>query len=281
VVGFVRGRSRVKRVGHAGTLDPMATGVLPLCLGQATRVVEYLVDATKTYVADVTLGVTTNTYDAEGEVIATADASSVTQAQIEASLPAFRGVFEQVPPAFSALKRNGVPLYKLARAGEEVTVEPRETRVDRLEVLSYEPPLLRLEIECAKGFYVRSLAHDLGRALGVGAMLSGLVRTRVGSFTLGQATDIEALKSALAEGTWRDLLLAPDEVLLDWHAAVLGETNEQRLRHGQAALFDCAVAGVERSRAYTSGGIFLAVLQRVDEQRWQPEKVFDLEPMSD
>jgi tRNA pseudouridine55 synthase len=109
-VGFVRGRSRVKRVGHAGTLDPLATGVLPVCIGQATRVVEYLVDATKTYVADVTLGVVTDTYDAEGEVVASADASGVTREAIDGALEAFRGGFEQVPPAYSDIKRNGVPL---------------------------------------------------------------------------------------------------------------------------------------------------------------------------
>lgn len=258
----------------------MATGVLPLCLGQATRVVEYLVDATKTYVAEVTLGVTTNTYDAEGEVTSTADQTGISIEQIDRALESFRGVFQQVPPAFSALKRNGVPLYKLARAGEDVVVEPRETRVDRLDVLSYAAPLLRLEIECAKGFYVRSLAHDLGAALGVGGMLSGLVRTRVGNFELSGAVSMEKLTSALADGSWRELLLAPDEVLLDWHAAVLGEANVLRLRRGQPAVFDCEAADVERSRAYTREGVFLAVMQRVGVQTWQPEKVFDLEPAS-
>ena len=276
----MRGRSRVKRVGHAGTLDPMATGVLPLCLGQATRVVEYLVDATKTYVAEVTLGVTTDTYDAEGEVVSMSDPSPITLGLIENVLGRFRGSFEQAPPAYSALKRNGVPLYKLARAGQALTVEPRQTRVDRLDLLSYEPPLLRLEIECAKGFYVRSLAHDLGAVLGVGGMLSGLVRTRVGNFALATAVTIEDVTRRLADESWQDLLLAPDEVLLDWHAAVLGDANERRLRTGQAAVFDCASAGVERARAYTHEGVFLAVLERAGEHAWRPQKVFDLGPPS-
>jgi tRNA pseudouridine55 synthase len=275
-VGFVRGRSHVKRVGHAGTLDPLATGVLPVCIGQATRVVEYLVDATKTYVADVTLGVVTDTYDAEGEVVASADASGVTREAIECALAAFRGGFEQVPPAFSAIKRNGVPLYKLARRGEDVVLQPRSVRVDRLDLLAWQPPLLRLEIDCAKGFYVRSLAHDLGAVLGVGGMLSGLVRTRVGAFDIDKAVGLEALTAALADGAWTELLLPPDEVLIDWQAAIVGAENERRLRSGRTAVFEPAPGAGERGRAYTLDGTFLAVLERLDSTSWRPQKVFDL-----
>ena len=271
----MRHRSGVRRVGHAGTLDPAATGVLVLCLGQATRLIEYLMDATKAYVAEVTLGVSTNTYDADGEVTATNDASRIRRAAIEAALALFRGDFEQAPPPFSALKRDGVPLYKLARRGEAVTPAPRPVRVDRLDITSYKPPIVRLEIECSKGFYVRSLAHDLGARLHVGGMLSGLVRTRVGPFSLAQAVGIDTLRAELASGEWTQRLIAPDEILLGWQAAIVGEANERRLRTGQPATFDAPAAGAaDRCRAYTSAGDFLAVLRRGDTATWRSEKVF-------
>ena len=194
VVAFVRKQTGVRRVGHAGTLDPAATGVLPVCLGQATRVVEYLVDATKTYVATVRLGRVTDTYDADGAVQSEADASGVSREAVEAALDRFRGLIEQRPPPFSALKRDGVPLYKLARAGQAAEAAPRRVTIYRLDITKYEPPLLSLEIECGKGTYVRSLAHDLGASLGVGGSLASLVRTRVGPFALADAIDIEALR---------------------------------------------------------------------------------------
>jgi tRNA pseudouridine55 synthase len=279
----VRRRSGVKRVGHAGTLDPMATGVLPLCLGQATRVIEYLVDATKTYVAEVTLGIETNTYDADGEVIARHDASQITRDAIEAALGPFRGEFVQTAPAFSAIKREGVPLYKLARRGDAVEPPKRRVRADRLDVKSVRPELVEgqatvvvvLEIDCSKGFYVRSLAHDLGATLGVGGMLSGLVRTRVGSFRIADAVDIETLRAELEDGSWTERLFAADEVILDWQAAIMGASNEKRLRNGQQAQFEAlANARSDRCRAYTLGGDFLAVLHRDGEGAWRPEKVF-------
>jgi tRNA pseudouridine55 synthase len=271
----VRKRTGVKRVGHAGTLDPAATGVLPLALGQATRLIEYLVDATKTYVAEVTLGITTDTYDAEGQILRTADASGVRREDVDAALEPFRGWIEQIPPAFSALKRNGVPLYKLARRGEVVEVAPRRVRVDRLELVDFVPPVLKLEIDCSKGFYVRSLAHDLGEALGVDGILSGLVRARVGEFRIDGAVSLDNLLPELESGAWRERLIAPDEILLDWHAAILAGAQALKLSNGQLiALRSEAEPAVERCRAYTEDGAFLAVLQRVDALTWRPSKVF-------
>jgi tRNA pseudouridine55 synthase len=272
-VAFIRRGTRIKRVGHAGTLDPAATGVLPILMGQATRLAEYLVDTTKTYVATVELGVETNTYDRDGDVLAQNDMSHVTLAEIEAAVAAFRGEFLQIPPAFSAIKRNGVPLYKLARQGQDVRPEPRQVRVERLDISSYETPFLRLEIDCAKGFYVRSLAHDIGGALGVGATLAGLVRSRVGPFRVEESVDIETLRSDMASGAWQERLYAPDEVLLTWRAAILALDNQQRLQHGRSVLIESA-SSVERCRAYSSGGDFLAVMRRESSQSWRPEKVF-------
>jgi len=273
VVAFIRRGTKIKRVGHAGTLDPAATGVLPILLGQATRLAEYLVDATKTYLATVQLGLETDTYDLDGEVVLRVDPSAVTLAAIEAVVPAFQGEFEQTPPAFSAIKRNGVPLYKLARAGEKVTLQPRRVKVERLDITSYEPPFLKLEIDCAKGFYVRSLAHDIGAVLGVGGTLAGLVRSRVGAFRVEDALNIETLRNEIASGAWRERLYAPDEVLLGWQAAVLAEPNCSRLVHGRTVLFETTNATDQRCRAYSADGDFLAVLRRESSAAWRPEKV--------
>jgi tRNA pseudouridine55 synthase len=260
-------------VGHAGTLDPAATGVLPVLLGQATRLSEYLVDATKTYAATVELGVETNTYDREGEVRSTADASQVTRADVEAVLSAFRGEIMQLPPAFSAIKRAGVPLYKLARAGRDVTVEARRVRVDRLDITSWQPPFLQLEIDCSKGFYVRSLAHDIGSALGVSGTLAGLERTRVGTFRVEDAVGLEALRSEISEGSWQDHLYAPDEVLLGWQAAILAPADQRRLSNGQTVVMLTSESAGE-CRAYGAEGDFVGVLRRETESSWRPVKVF-------
>ncbi len=277
VVGFVRRRSRIKKVGHTGTLDPAATGVLPLCLGQATRLSQYLVDAGKTYLATIELGVETTTYDSEGDIVSRAEMASISEADIENALKPFIGEIEQKPPAYSAIKRQGVPLYKLARRGENVDVPARLVQVDELVVLDYTPPILRLEIDCGKGFYVRSLAHDLGQQLGIGGMLSGLVRTRVGRFRVEEAVQIETLESELESGDWRERLYAPDEVLLDWQALLVGQSNEARLRKGQTALVveDKLSDDAGLCRAYGREGALVAILRRVGVGEWQPDKVFD------
>lgn len=273
VVGFVRGRCGERHVGHAGTLDPAATGVLPLCLGRATRMVEYLVDATKTYVADVELGVVTDTYDADGRVLGRTDAAGVERSRVAEALQAFVGEIEQRPPPYSAIKRAGVPLYRLARAGAAVETQPRRVLVQRIALLDYAPPRLRLEVECGKGTYIRSLAHDLGAALGVGGSLAGLVRTRVGTFRLADAVDIDTLRVELEDGSWRQRLWAPDEVLLAWDAAILDADSSRRLSHGGALTLDAAANAGARCRAYSGDGDFLATLRYAD-GAWRPDKVF-------
>jgi len=273
----VRGRSGVRRVGHAGTLDPAAEGVLPVCLGQGTRIIEYLMDARKTYVATVRLGVVTDTYDAEGQVLAETPAEHVSREAVEQALTSFRGEIEQAPPPFSAIKRDGVPLYRYARAGLPVDVAPRQVTVYRLELTSFRAPLVSLEIECGKGTYVRSLAHDIGALLGVGGRLEALTRTRVGPFRIGDAVSIDTLRVEFESGDWRQRLLAIDEVLLEWPAAIVGQESATRLRRGQSAPLELLPAWSarppQRCRAYGNEGDFLAVL-RDDGGRWRPEKVF-------
>jgi tRNA pseudouridine55 synthase len=275
VVGFVRRHSGVKRVGHTGTLDPMATGVLVLLLGHATRLSDYLMVQSKRYLATVELGIETDTYDREGRVVSEQDASCVTRSQIDARLSAFVGTYEQVPPLYSAIKRNGQALYKAARRGE--AMEPpasRQVTVQSIEVVSYEPPFLTLDIECGKGFYVRSLAHDLGAVLGVSGTLSVLRRLRVGTFHIEDSVQLETLRGELADGTWQERLWAPDDVLLDWRAAVLGPGNTRRLINGlEPRIGIQPQTPGEPARAYTSDGDFVGVL-RNDGLTWLPEKVF-------
>ncbi|MBI3977929.1 MAG: tRNA pseudouridine(55) synthase TruB [Chloroflexi bacterium] len=271
VVGRVRRIAGQRRVGHAGTLDPMATGVLVVCLGQATRVVPYLTDQPKAYQADVTFGVETDTYDAEGQVTGRHDADSLTADRVEQALAGFRGVVEQVPPMYSALKRGGQRLYALARAGVEVDRAPRRVVVHELRLVEWHPPVATLEIRCSKGTYVRSLAHDLGERLGVGAMLSRLVRTASGPFRIAEARTMEAVEAAYRQGWWPEVLAAPDEGLLSWPAMVVGSHTERRLRTGQP--IRAASAAADRCRVYSIGGKLVALL-RGQGPTWRPETVF-------
>ncbi len=281
VVAIARRLTKQRRIGHAGTLDPAADGVLPLCLGQATRLVEYLSESGKAYRATIRFGVVTDTYDREGAIIREAPVA-LTEAQIAAALPAFLGEQMQKPPIYSAIKRDGKPLYALARAGQEVAVEARPVRIDALRIVAWDSPDLTLDVECGKGTYIRSLAYDLGEALGPGAHLAALTRTRSGPFTLAMSVTLEALEAALADGSWRKYLYAPDEALLDWRAAILAPASEALLRNGQLLRFaDTANATRESAllRAYSTDGRFLGILRWRDEaQGWQPHKVLTITP---
>ncbi len=306
VVARVRRLARLKRVGHAGTLDPAAVGVLPVCLGQATRLVEYLSATGKEYRATITFGVATTTYDAEGEVVATMPLPpDLDEAAIAAILPRFQGVIMQVPPLYSALKRDGQRLYDLARAGAQIEIAPRPVRIDALTIIAWQPPTLVLDVACGKGTYIRSLAHDLGAAFGCGAHLAALIRMRVGPFTRAHSITLDDLAAAFADDTWRDHLYAPDEAVLDLPAVILGPANEQRVRNGQAVspphlgdhmedqadnkgdqgdhkgtpLQTSGDGGRENVRAYTADGRFLAILAAHGPGQWQPEKVFDVTPV--
>jgi len=166
IVAIVKRLSGERRVGHAGTLDPTATGVLPICLGQATRITEFLVDATKAYQAQIELGVTTDTYDASGKITQKRDPSEISQSQLESALTSFRGLIQQTPPMYSAVKYQGKRLYELARAGIKVDRESRPAKIYHLELIDWQPPSVTLEVVCGKGTYIRSLAHDLGQILG-------------------------------------------------------------------------------------------------------------------
>lgn len=198
VVRQVRTLLKVKKVGHTGTLDPMATGVLPICLGEATKVAGFVTEGDKAYEATVHLGVETDTQDAEGKVVAEAPVPPLTAALVENALASFRGTFDQVPPMYSAVKVAGKRLYELARAGEEVERASRQVTVYELTLRDFSATRLRLSVRCSKGFFVRTLAYDIGRALGCGAHLTALRRTASGPFVLAQALPLAELP-ALAQ----------------------------------------------------------------------------------
>jgi len=191
VVAKIRNKFKVKKVGHTGTLDPMATGVLVLCLGKATKLAQKITDTDEEYIAEITFGATSNTDDAEGEIIKSQDPNSKNKKEIQSSLTEFNGQIMQVPPNFSAKKIKGQRAYKLAREGKEVKLEPREVTVNEIEILDYKWPVLSLRIECGKGTYIRSIARDMGQALGVGGYLSALQRTKVGQYTIDKSVSIE------------------------------------------------------------------------------------------
>lgn len=266
VVRKVKRVTGVKKVGHCGTLDPIATGVLPVCMGVATRFAETVLLGNKAYRLTVRLGTATDTYDSTGSITREADASAVTETQTRAILPQFSGLISQAPPAFSAIKRGGKPLYQLARAGEEVITEPRHVEVFKLELTSWAPPEVALDIECGHGFYARSLANDIGVALGSAAHLSGLVRTKAGRFELKDACDMEDLEKMAAEGRWRELVLPLDFTLQHLRAAVLDPLKQEMVWNGQSlpsgALGEKPgdFARGAQVRAYSQEGDLIAVL---------------------
>jgi tRNA pseudouridine55 synthase len=277
VVAIVRKTLKQKRVGHAGTLDPAAGGVLPVCVGQATRVAEYLSESGKAYQADVIFGIVTDTYDAEGEVVRSADATNLTLSQIQAALPHFLGRQMQNPPRYSAIKIAGQPAYKYARKGEEVKLEPRPIEITRLTILTWESPRLTLAVECSKGTYIRSLAYDLGELLGCGAHLGALVRTRSGPFLLLESVTLEQLAQAAALGTVQQYLYPADLALQQYPALALDAETTERVRHGNP--FSYAMPEEEQghtlARVNDYNGLFIAIAQWDAEQEvWQPKKVF-------
>lgn len=231
----IRWLLNAEKAGHTGSLDPLATGVLPLCFGEATKFSQYLLDADKGYETLMHLGVTTATGDAEGEVLERRDVS-VDRDALEAVLSRFRGEISQIPPMYSALKRDGQPLYKLARAGEVVEREPRSVTIGRLDLLSFEPPFARLSVACSKGTYIRTLVEDIGQALGAGAHVAELRRTQAGPFSLDQAISLESLEQAHAEGGSEALdrfLLPADSGLEHWPLLQLSEHSSYYWLHGQ------------------------------------------------
>ena len=274
----IKRASGIKRVGHGGTLDPMATGVIPICVGRATRLMEYLLDSSKEYVGDIRLGITTDTYDADGEITSQCDPSSITRERVEDVLKGFLGQIEQVPPMYSALKRQGKRLYELARQGIEVEREPRPMTVHRIRLSDWNPPVATVHIECGRGFYMRSLAHDVGDLLGCGGHLQSLTRLRTGRFHITGAVSIDAAQQSFEDGSWPDLLHSPDSVLGDMRAIIVGRHTQNLIQNGRPVLSaqpGRALQHDEHCRAYSVDGRFLAIMRFDSSNKsWRPDKVF-------
>ena len=268
VVARLRSILHEKRIGHAGTLDPMATGVLPIFVGRATRAVEFAADREKEYVAGLRLGTVTDTQDITGRVLESGPAGA-TRADLEGALAQFRGEIRQIPPMYSAIKRNGKKLYELARKGQEVEREPRPVTIYELELMEQisETDYI-LRVLCSKGTYIRTLCHDIGQALGCGGTLFSLRRTRAAGFSLAQAVTLEQAAGAEEPAS----LLLPVDAYFDRYPALTLSDGEQerRVRNGNAVPMD-GMDGVYR--VYGPGGAFLA-LSRLEKGRLTTIKSF-------
>jgi tRNA pseudouridine55 synthase len=268
VVNQVRRLSGIRRVGHAGTLDPLATGVILLCVGRATRLAEYLIGQSKSYVATIRLGQVTDTYDAEGEIIAETPVHA-SLADITQTLSHFHGRIQQKAPSYSAIKRGGQPLYKLARQGEVVEPPVREIHIYDLQLLTWDDPFLQLELACSSGTYVRSLAHDLGQELGCGGHITALRRTSVGDFSLDHSIPLDELRN----GEWTRHLLPSDSAVQHLPRMELSHEEAQRVQVGQRLERRDDHPDAPLVRVYEPGGQFLGLV-RTRENSWQPHKVF-------
>lgn len=257
VVSKLRGVLHEKRVGHGGTLDPMATGVLPVFAGRATRAVEFFEHAEKAYEATLLLGTTTDTQDTTGTVLETRPVT-VDEAAVRALLPRFTGVQQQLPPMYSAVKIGGKKLYELARAGKEIEREPREITVFSIELLHFENNSARLRIHCSKGTYIRTLCHDIGQALGCGGCMAALRRVQAGAYRLADAVTLDEI---LAHPEPQTLLKSVDSLFSAYPRLTLTPAQEKCCRNGAA--FTCKWSA-GRCRVYSPSGEFLALCEVAD-----------------
>lgn len=269
VVGKLRGILREKRIGHSGTLDPMATGLLVVFIGRATRAVEFAEADEKEYLAGLRLGVETDTQDLTGRMLCTCD-KSVSREDLEAVLPRFRGEIEQIPPMYSAIKVNGKKLYEIARKGGEVERKSRRVTISKLELLGMENGTYELSVVCSKGTYIRTLCHDIGRALGVGGAMSALRRTRAGAFSVENAVTLEQVQRLADSGTAEELLLPVDTLFSEYGAIKAAARETARIKNG--GVFSAPVPD-GTYRVYAEDGEFLA-LSRVTQGNCKTIKSF-------
>jgi tRNA pseudouridine55 synthase len=272
VVNVVQRLMKPTKVGHAGTLDPLATGVLVVAVGPATRLIDYVHRMAKAYHATFLLGRTSDTEDIEGEVVELVGAPLPSRDQICAVLPQFIGTIQQRPPDYSAVKVRGQRAYKLARRGQNVELAPRPVEVFAIEVIRYEFPELEVIVHCGSGTYVRTLGRDIARALGTDAVMSGLRRTAIGSFRAESAVPIEGLDADVL----RQSLLSPILALGDIPRAIITSEDQARLAFGQAIRPDGPITGDELA-AVSSAGDLVAVLRRTD-AGWSPAINFSVSP---
>jgi tRNA pseudouridine55 synthase len=259
-----------KRIGHSGTLDPMATGVLPVFVGRATRAVEFMESADKEYLAGIRLGVSTDTQDTSGRIIKECH-QDINKEELEAVLPRFRGEISQLPPMYSAIKVGGKKLYELARKGIELEREKRTVFIDKLEIVGSESGDFRLSVVCSKGTYIRTLCNDIGDALGCGGAMSTLRRTRAGAFTINDAVTIQAVEDAAAESKASELLRPIDNLFAEYPAMALNLAQEKICRNGGGFKVSGVAAG--KYRAYGENE-FLALAEVSENSEFATIKSF-------
>jgi tRNA pseudouridine55 synthase len=272
IVQIIRRGTGIRRAGHTGTLDPRASGVLVVLLGPAVRLSEYVSASDKRYQAVIQLGTTTDTYDADGQVL-TNNPVNITEEQFVAALQSFIGEIEQVPPPYSAVKVKGRKAYEAAREGEELDLQPRKIRVYSLELLEWAPPEAVIDVYCSSGTYIRSLANDLGKMLGCGAHLVGLRRTKSGRFTLRDAVPLRKLKEAFEQGNWYQYVIPAAEALSDWPSVELTSEQVDAVRHGHRIPGKAGIG--KMARGISEQGELIALLEfDPATSEWQPKKVF-------
>ena len=281
VVAKTRGITRQRRIGHTGTLDPMATGVLVLCLGQATRLVEYMTRHDKRYNGEITLGVTTDTDDAEGAGLTRATVPTLTELDLRRLETAFTGEMLQRPPAYSAIKVGGKRAYAIARAGEVVELRSRPVTIHELRLTWLAADRLGIQIHCGPGTYVRSIARDIGEVVGCGGHLATLRRVAVGDVTLRDATTLEALPKAVTDGSLGNLLLQPDEGVADMQAVIVRASQATLLRRGAVVLSaDPAFEPTLVTRIYDASGAFAGIGSVLESGQIRALKLLNLEKES-
>lgn len=273
VVQIIRRGTGIRRAGHTGTLDPRASGVLVILVGPAVRLSEYVSASDKRYQATIRLGTSTDTYDSEGSITGSASVEEISLDQFDEILHQFIGEINQIPPPYSAVKVKGRKAYEMARKGEEVTLEPRTINVYSLELLEWDPPEAVVDVFCSSGTYVRSLANDLGLALGCGAHLIGLRRTKSGRFTLRDAVPLRRLQESFQAGDWYKYLIPAAEALSDWPLVELTPDEVELVRHGHR--IPAADGSNGWARAVSQQGDLVALVEfDVETTEWQPRKVF-------
>jgi tRNA pseudouridine55 synthase len=272
IVAIIRRGTQIRKVGHTGTLDPYASGVLIILLGSVTRLAEYLLELDKEYLATVRFGAATSTYDAAGVITATRP-FYIREESLLAKLETFVGERMQVPPAYSALKVNGRKAYEMARKGEEVELEARKVTIHTLDLIRWESPNAIIRVRCSRGTYIRALARDIGEAMNTHAHLVSLRRTRLGPFAVEHATTLEEIKHRFLDGTWEKAAMPSSAVLEGWQTVTLSPEQETKIRNGIVVSAPADATG--RARAINGERELVAVLEADPAAGvWQPRKVF-------
>lgn len=264
VVACLRKITGQKKIGHTGTLDPDAEGVLPVCLGRATKLCDMLTDRDKTYETVLLLGKTTDTQDISGTVLKECDPSRITPQEAENHIYRFAGDYDQIPPMYSALKVNGKKLYELAREGKTVERKSRRVQILNIRILEMDLPRIRMEVECSKGTYIRTLCHDIGESLGTGGCMERLIRTKSGSFLAAESVTLTQVEEAENAGRLGEILIPIDRMFSHWQSIVLKESCVRAVYNGASFSPSCMEKGAEcnpgeKYRVYDQRGYFVAV----------------------